>query len=476
MKRKTYKLLLVIIALLTIAGTIRAQKKQNSEPVCKLGLQYQRSHVASWGKGYPVVISIIPNSSAEKAGVKEQDIIMEVDGENTVKLSDELLNNMLSDTGKSHQLKIKNKRHDAFETIVTHDCKPADALTERQMAEAFAFYSLEDMNERRLTYPFVYQIDQSFDLLNVSTFAFAQSASENKVRDEKINKHIANRLIALGMRENPSNPDIIIDNYYTMKPNTDILPVPDMPSNSWRYNFNTAQMDDLPLLPLGIPASAAPYEMKLGIRFANAKNKSQIVWKCEARELLSQSLSVETYAEYTVPVMMLEYPFVRTAKFPTYRFGIHQYNYTGILYDKNDLSLIADVESDSPAFKSGLRKGDRILKINGIPMKKTNARGLSEDYIKFIDDTNQYRDLRREFTNSDRLAHCRYWNPNYYKNVAKEFNRKKYNTVFAYLFFFRPYINKTEKNELVFEVMREGNEIPVIVKPVKMEESVIIPD
>ena len=40
------------------------------------------------------------------------------------------------------------------------------------------------------------------------------------------------------------------------------------------------------------------------------------------------------------------------------------YEYTGILYDKNNLNIIFDVIPGSPAEKAGIQKGDKIVSIN----------------------------------------------------------------------------------------------------------------
>lgn len=474
---ETKKIAKVILSIgLGICAIFQAQAQQQNDQVCKLGLEYQRSNLNNWGKGYPVIISVQPNSTASKTGFKAQDIITSIDGINTKTLSDDQFNRLMLDTQKSHIVKIQNYHGDNIEKVIMHDCKSSKTLTERHIAEAFAFYSLEDMNERRLTYPLIFQTDSTFNFAYVKRYVFAASSPENKTRDNKINSIIRKYLNNLGLIETAENPDFIIDNYYSMTPNSKVTPIPDMPSNSWRYNFETSEMDHLPLLPIGIPKIAAPYSMNLGVKFTNAKNNKQVLWKCEARELLSAPMSVEDYAGYVIPMMMIQYPFVRNGQYPTYRFGIHRYNYTGILYNKNDLGLIEDVIPNSPAFKAGLRKGDRINSINGIEMKYTDAPSLSKEYIKFIDNTNEYRDLKREFTNSDRLAHCRYWNSNFYKNIAKKFAKKKYNTIFSYLFFFRPYINRGENNQIIFNITRGNDILSFIVDPVKMDESSIIPD
>ena len=53
---------------------------------------------------------------------------------------------------------------------------------------------------------------------------------------------------------------------------------------------------------------------------------------------------MESYAREVLPLVLYAFPYIPTAERPSYRKDTRRYLYTGILYDKHDLSRIADVE------------------------------------------------------------------------------------------------------------------------------------
>ena len=47
---------------------------------CRLGFSYEFSSNKNWGKDRPVIMKVYPNSPAEKAGLKQNDIIEGING------------------------------------------------------------------------------------------------------------------------------------------------------------------------------------------------------------------------------------------------------------------------------------------------------------------------------------------------------------------------------------------------------------
>jgi C-terminal processing protease CtpA/Prc len=56
---------------------------QNDQVVCNLGFTFKISNNPNWGNNEPVVTDITPGSPADKAGLKVNDIILEVNGNGT---------------------------------------------------------------------------------------------------------------------------------------------------------------------------------------------------------------------------------------------------------------------------------------------------------------------------------------------------------------------------------------------------------
>ena len=61
--------------------------------------------------------------------------------------------------------------------------------------------------------------------------------------------------------------------------------------------------------------------------------------------------------------MLYQFPEVKQLNSVAYT--ISHYYYTGLVYDRGDTQIIGGVISGSPAGLSGIKKGDKILTING---------------------------------------------------------------------------------------------------------------
>ena len=202
----------------------------------------------------------------------------------------------------------------------------------------------------------------------------------------------------------------------------------------------------------------------------NARNNLQIFWQCESNDFLSTPLELAEYVRYNVPLMMMEFPFIRYRENPTFRLRSQRYFYTGLYYQANDLSLVAAVDPDSPAAKARLKAGDRIISINGIPAL-SGSEEYSSAYKEFIKKSMKYRTEEDIFTDANGLAGCRYWSPKNYEKIARMMAQPKYKPAFAYLFFFRSYVNDQQITSCVFQVQRDGMPESILVQPVLRDES-----
>ena len=72
----------IIFSFLSLVAIV-AIHAQTSIETCNLGFSFEISSNSNWGEHEPVIRSIVPGSPAAKAGLKINDIIMEVNGKGT---------------------------------------------------------------------------------------------------------------------------------------------------------------------------------------------------------------------------------------------------------------------------------------------------------------------------------------------------------------------------------------------------------
>ena len=87
------KFLLCSILLACTAWITTAQEPQS----CRLGFSYEFSNNKNWGKDKPVIMKVYPNSPAEKAGLKQNDIIERINGARIEEISPDDVDSLISD-------------------------------------------------------------------------------------------------------------------------------------------------------------------------------------------------------------------------------------------------------------------------------------------------------------------------------------------------------------------------------------------
>ena len=104
--------------ILSAAIAAPAQKKQ-VQTVCRYGFSYDISKSKNWGFNKPVVTTINPYSSAERAGIKPGDIIEEIDGYKIADLTEAEISSLMNPEGKNDiVLIISNIQNPTREVIV----------------------------------------------------------------------------------------------------------------------------------------------------------------------------------------------------------------------------------------------------------------------------------------------------------------------------------------------------------------------
>ncbi len=299
---------------------------QNQAQECNLGFSYNISSHYYWGFSKPVVTSVHIDSPAEKAGLKINDIIERINGIPTIGHYSGNISVMLQEN-RFINLTISNLEHKNKELTFSKDCSLMDAVNEKQMASNFSSYSLGNIQEKILTYPFKTAVQEcpQIDYLNYKTFGF-----EKNNPDDFPNNQIKTILEKRGLTYSERRPDLYVSTNYL--------------------------------------SEGAEQLFMLAINFIDPKYSTEetpyIVWQCRADDKVN------------IPLMLMQYPYPQTFENVQFRQIKKRYNYTGINYDINDFRKIVYVDPVSPAAQAGIKTGDVILKINNIKMienpKKSN--------------------------------------------------------------------------------------------------------
>lgn len=458
----------ILPALLLLAGFTGKTEGQNAT-ICRLGFAYDVSRSANWGKGKPVLTEIYPYSSAEQAGLKMHDIIEAIEGVAIENISPEDLPGLLNPAGKSEVwLTISNLGGSARQVNVQKDCKRTDAISEDQLAAAFAMYSLETTSERLFVCPFKTATADTVNYALFKTFAFAPVDENNRRLEESVNACIEKEFQKKGLTHHSAEPDMLVETFYFYKKNPNYTKTTDASSlrqPSFRYDVTRSRMEIFPFLNRGTAETEAEYLLQLGVRLIDQRyTPGRLIWECEANEMLNAPFRLENYAQVHIPLMCMQYPYAKYKQNVQFMVSRKTYNYTGISYDINRLERIMHVDANSPAHAAGLRARDVIEKIDNQSMNRT-AEEYTAAYKQFITNTLSLRDPESVFTDSNGFRYCMYWDKFKYTQVAEAVQNPGSMAVFSYLYKYAPYINPSGVNSCTFHIRREKEKIDIPVRP-----------
>jgi hypothetical protein len=458
----------ILPALLLLTGFSGNIEGQNAT-ICRLGFTYDISLSANWGMGKPVITDVYPYSPAGQAGLKVADVIEAIEGVPIGDINTEDIAGLLNPADKSEVwLVISNLAEPARQVNVKKECKQTNAITEDQLATAFAMYSLETTSERFFVCPFKTATADSVDFALYKTFAFAPVDENNQRLEEVINACIEKEFLAKGLTYAALEPDLLIETFYYYKKNPNYTKTNKASSNpqpSFRYDFTLGRMEKFPFLNYATAETEAEYLLQLGIRLTdNHHKRGRIIWECEANEMMNAPFRLESYAQTHVPLMCMQYPYAKYKRNVRFMLSQKTYNYTGISYDINRLEQIADVDVNSPAHVAGLRMRDVIEKIDKLSMNRT-AEEYTAAYKHFITNTMPFRDPETAFTDSNGFQYCMYWDKFKYTQVAEALQNPGNMAVFSYLYKYAPYVNPSGINSCTFHIKRGKEKMDLVVRP-----------
>ncbi len=474
MKRFIYTVIILTLSVVVFA--------QNNETTCNLGFTFKIGDNPNWGQSEPIIIEVTPGSPAAKAGLKRNDIILEVNGNGTYLKPAHTIMSWFEESQDRMSIGIRNFEYSFRQLNISKYCRLRNAISEDQLTPVFSFYSLEDVQDRRFTMPIVTKSEEDADFFNYRTFDFAPYDENTRHLDERINAIIARSLSQIGLKHDKDDPDFIIQTYYSYDSNplyNEESARANKDNYTWRFDVRNNQMLKIPVYDATKPVKINDimFDLEFGYRIYDSKytepGASTLVFESEVKEKLSSNYGLMEYLELNLPLIMLKFPNFKEKSIGKYHIKFSRFNYTGISYDMNDLKTVVSVEPNSPAFTAGIIPGDIIESVQGKSFNHT-AKSLTDSYRRFIAETMNYRDQNTKYTDANGYSNAMYWDITHYYNIAKEISdNKRYKSGFSYLFSFNQYIDWEMSKTLTFEVNRRGQKMNFDVTPVITRHSQI---
>jgi hypothetical protein len=442
---------------------------------CSSGFEYEISNSNHWGKGKPVVMNVQEASAAAMAGLTVYDIIEKIDNAhvetlNTAQISDLLTN----ETNDRLTLTVRNFDDPRIVTIFKK-CHPLYAVSEQQMAEAFAQYDPEKTYKRQFTCPFVTTtLADPVDFSTMRTFDFAARTDQTDNEVETVaNEILGQELKRKGLKQSKVSPDMLVSTYQTFIRNPRYKQSATVAAqfSVTRFDATLQQMSTIPFLSPALADSVAEYILQFGIKIVDQRIvPGRILWRCEANEPTNLLQAARQYAEIHVPLMVMQFPYVKYPQDVPFVIAQTTFCYTGIHYDIYQLNEVADVDEQSPAFYAGIKPRDHIVNIEGKRMTHS-VKEFTDAYHQFVKQTLQYKNVSTQYTDANGFPYCMDWNNNALPDIVKAFgNDRKYKTAFAYLYAFEKYVHPTADRYIDIDY-KHGQEkrnakIPIVYKTV----------
>ena len=453
---------------------------QRTDMNCRLGFSYETSSSDHWGKDKPVIMKVYPKSPAEIAGIRQNDIIEKINGVSVTEIPIDDVDSLLTATESYEiELTVGNFSDSEKRVSITKECYSNSALNESQLAEAFAMYSVERTHNRLFICPFVTTTtEEPVDFSTFKSFDFTVTEDAGNAKmEESINEVLKTELIRKGLQHNTLKPDMLVHTYYIYRNNPNFKrksKATEEQAPVFRYDITRDKVTNFPFYNSSTPESEAEYLLQLGVRFIDQRFiPGRVLWECEANELMSAPYAVKEYAVIHIPLMCMQFPYVKYNRNAQFILTKKAYNYTGICYSINQLSEVIAVDPLSPAYEAGIRPRDIIEKIENKRMDHTSEE-FTAAYRRFITNTLKYRDKSTQFTDANGFSGCMYWDPAKIAQITKDFSDDKhYMTAFAYLYLFEPFVNPSGSSSCTFDIRRNGEKMQITLRPVFYSEKTI---
>lgn len=339
-------------------------------------------------KKYLMVTEVITGSLADIAGLRRNDRIYTISDVDVENIHDPVSRlNQYSDTYQKLGINRITKHLEIYIPHFQNVSSFNDYLTEGVLYNKIIFsdkiptWTSGDIRGLSLL------SDNSRDLFKYKTYDFEYCSQEEPLLEKKIFEELDRQFNEIGLERNNETPDLLIlMSYYSgskenYTPPQQIISTRIEKAYNWYWGYIPVPITESKTIN-GKTSTTNILTMHIKVLDANEIKSSKmppVVWQGSMTKVSKGQFNIlnqcKSYFEtmlYQFPEVWKESPFTVITPF---------YYYTGILYSKNDLNVIFDVIPGSPAEKAGLKKGDKILKINEYKIPSEYEDIIADDYF-----------------------------------------------------------------------------------------------
>ncbi|MDD5571731.1 MAG: PDZ domain-containing protein [Bacteroidales bacterium] len=214
--------------------------------------------------------------------------------------------------------------------------------------------------------------DDTRDMHKYKTYDFELTSSEDPLLEKKLLKELGEQLDNKGMRRSQENPDLIVLIRFFSGQKEQYVPPQQIVSTRVKSVYNWYWG----VVPMPITESTTKegytdvtYLTSISLKFLDASEIATsktppVIWSGSISQTSkTKQILLDNCGDYFA-ILLFQFPEVWHQNSEYYFFKY--YSYTGIWYNKSDLKNVSEVIPDSPADKAGVKKGDKIININGI--------------------------------------------------------------------------------------------------------------
>jgi membrane-associated protease RseP (regulator of RpoE activity) len=212
--------------------------------------------------------------------------------------------------------------------------------------------------------------DESKNIADFKTFDFDYTSTDDPLMEKTLLYKLENQLLSVGLKKDTGNPDMLIIISFYSGQKEQYVPPQQIVSTKIQSYFNWYWG----YIPVPVTESTTfdgytkvTYLTNINLKFLDAheietSKVPPIVWSASFSEVSPEKTFLSDCANEVYSTLLLQFP--KVIQQNCENLTINTYTYTGILYDKNNPSIIAGVIPGSPADEMGIQTGDEIVKIS----------------------------------------------------------------------------------------------------------------